>query len=331
MKNEIKYILLVLVGACLYSQAIAQTDTVYIYEDVIVYDTIMVYDTVFVKPDIIEISPIKLKSINLLQLDTIKHQANLWLISGQQSATFPINCIILDENFSKNIKNSESMKKLSFFGVVFFAFQAMVLAQTNYEVTLSSGIWWENGKLEYVDKPYSPLLNVGLYAKRNFTDKSFGLKTGLSYSYLLCTGSYEFDGTTGFWYSQEGYEFEDLNIHYGSGLHNISVPLLLYYDKSKIQPFIGLNYNYLVSGPLENTYGSRYYANSHNLGANIGIGYSFSKNISFNLEYKHNLTYDYGESIYGSFDGQSTIDDSRYLWNNQFAISLTYKLHKKQE
>jgi hypothetical protein len=151
--------------------------------------------------------PLKLKSINLLQLDTINHQANLLLISDQQTATFPINHIILDENFSKNIKNSESMKKLSFFGVVFFAFQAMVLAQTNYEVSIGSGIWWENGKIEYVNKPHSPLLNIGLYAKRNFSDKNIGLKSGLLYSYLFSTDSYEFDGTTGVWHSQEGYEF----------------------------------------------------------------------------------------------------------------------------
>jgi hypothetical protein len=71
------------------------------------------------------------------------------------------------------------MKKLSFFGVVFFAFQAMVLAQTNYEVSIGSGIWWENGKIEYVNKPHSPLLNIGLYAKRNFTGKIFGLHTGV--------------------------------------------------------------------------------------------------------------------------------------------------------
>ena len=80
------------------------------------------------------------------------------------------------------------MKKLNFLGVVFFAFQAMVLAQTNYEVTVGSGIWWENSNLQYVDVPYSPLINAGVYVKRNFTDKNLGLKTGLLRitSYNVC-------------------------------------------------------------------------------------------------------------------------------------------------
>ncbi len=330
MPAKIRDILIILFWIFMLFKANAQTDTVYVYEDVIVYDTIVVYDTVFIKPDINNI-PLKLKSINLLQLDTITHQASLLLISDQQTATFLINHIIPDENLNKNIKNSESMKKLNFLGVVFFAFQAMVLAQTNYEVTVGSGIWWENSNLQYVDVPYSPLINAGVYVKRNFTDKNLGLKTGLLYSYLFSTGSYKFDGTEGVWHSQEGYEFEDLNIHYGSGFHNISIPLLLYYSKYKIQPFIGLNYNYLVSGLQNSSSGTEFFTDSHNAGINAGIGYSVSGNFSVNLEYKHNLTYDYGESIYGSADGQTIIDESRYFRNNQITVSLLYKLHKKQE
>lgn len=161
--SKIRHISLIIFCICIFFRTNAQTDTVYEYEDIVVYDTVVVFDTVFIKPNIDEKLPSKLKSINLLQLDTINHQANLFLISSQQTATFQINHIILNENFSKNIKNSESMKKLSFFGVVFFAFQAMVLAQTNYEVSIGSGSWWENGNLKYVDKPYSSLLNIVIF------------------------------------------------------------------------------------------------------------------------------------------------------------------------
>lgn len=67
------------------------------------------------------------------------------------------------------------------------------------------------------------------------------------------------------------------------------------------------------------------------MGINIGIGYLFFKNVAINVEYKRNLTYDYGESIYYAIKGQNIIDESRYLWNNQVAVSLMYKFNKNQE
>ena len=321
---------------CVFVHANAQTDTVYVYEDVVVYDTIVVYDTVFIKPDFNNILPLKLKSINLLQLDTINHQANLLIISDQQTASFSINHIILDENFSKNIKNSESMKKLSFFGVVFFAFQAMVLAQTNYEVSIGSGVWWENGNLEYVDKPYSSLLNVGFFAKRNFTDKSFGLKTGIEYGYLLGSNDYKFDGTVGIWHSEDGIEFESVNSNFGAGQHNISIPILIYLDRYRVQPFFGLNYNYLSTGMQTSSTGTKYFSDSHNIGVNLGIGFRINKSIAINMEYKHNLTSDYGEAIYyeGSSysDADNTVLGSSFnLKNAQAKLSIVYSLNKRNE
>lgn len=311
-------------------QATGQTDTIYIYEDVVVYDTVFVYDTAYVKPDVNDITPDKLKSISLLQLDTIKHQANLLLISNHQTATFPINHIILDENFNINIKNLESMKKLNFFGVVFIAFQAMVLAQTNYEVTIGSGIWWENGNTEYVDKPYSPLFNIGLFAKRNFTDKSIGLKTGIEYNYLFSSGTYKYDGTVGVWYSPEGYDLENINSKYGAGLHNISIPLLIFYDKYRIQPFVGINYNYLVTGMQTSLAGTVFISDSHNIGLNLGTCLRLNERMAINLEYKHNLTSDY-EQLPALHDLNSVLKSGCKLRNAQTKISLVYTFRKKKE
>lgn len=306
------------------------------YENIVVYDTVVVYDTILIKPDIDNILPLKLKPISVLQLDTIKHQANLLLISDQETATFPINHIILDENINKNIKNLESMKKLSFFGLVFFAFQAMVLAQTNYEVSIGSGIWWENGNLEYVNKPYSPLINAGVYAKRNFTDKSFGLKTGVEYSYLLGSNDYKFDGTTDTWHSENGSEFEYLNSNYGAGLHNISIPILIYFDKYRVYPFLGVNYNYLATGMQTSTNGTKYFSDSHNIGLNLGIGFKLNELFFINMEYKYNLTYDYGEANYyeggNSSDADNTVLGSSFnLKNAQVKLSIVYKLNKRKE
>ncbi|MCP4552028.1 MAG: porin family protein [Bacteroidetes bacterium] len=330
--SKIRHISLILFGICIFFRANAQTDTIYVYEDVVIYDTVVVYDTVFIRPDINNILPLELKSINLLQLDTINHQTNLLLISDQQTATFPINHIILDENFSKNIKNSESMKKLSFFGVVFFAFQAMVLAQTNYEISVGSGIWWENGNLDYVDKPYTPLLNVGVFAKKNFADKHFNLKTGFEYSYLLGSDDYKFDGTIGIWHSENGSEFENINSNYGAGQHNISIPILIYFDRSRVQPFLGLNYNYLATRMQTSTAG-KYFSGSHNIGLNLGLGFRISELFSINMEYKHNLTSDFGQSIsgVGGDTGNTVLGSSYNLKNAQAKLSIVYSLNKRKE
>ena len=331
--SKTRHILLILSWICAFFQSNAQTDTVYVCEDVIVYDTIVVNDTVFIKPDFNNILPLKVKSINLLQLDTINHQVHLLIISGQQTATFPVNYIIPDVNFSKNIKNSESMKELSFFGVVFFAFQIMVLAQTNYEVSVGSGIWWENGKLEYVDKPYSSFLNAGIFAKRNFTDKNFGLKTGIEYNYLLGCDDYKFDGTIGIRHLEDESEFEEINSNYGAGQHNISIPIIIYFSKYRVQPFLGLNYNYLATGMQTSTTGTKYFSDSHNIGLNLGIGFKLSELFSVNMEYRHNLTSDFGQNISSEEGntGNTVLGGSYDLKNAQAKLSIVYSLIKKKE
>jgi hypothetical protein len=250
------------------------------------------------------------------------------LISNQQTATFPINHIILIENVNRNIKKSESMKKLSFFGVVLFAFQTMVLAQPSYEMSLGTGTWWQSGKLDYVDKPFSTLLNVGLFTKRNFRDKNFGLKTGIDYNYLLGSNEYKFDGTIGVWHTQTGYEFEYINRNYGAGLHNISIPFLLYYHKYKVQPFIGLNYNYLTTNQQTSPAGTKFYGVSHNLGLNIGTGFKLYDLYSVNLEFNHNFTPDYEQGS-RNFYGPTVFGESFYLRNNQLRISFVYNFKKK--
>lgn len=329
MSGKVKFLLcLILFVSCIFSVH-AQNDTVYVYEDVVVYDTVLVYDTVFVKPEIQTIAPIKQKQINLIHFDTTNNTANIFSISGEETATFLMNRIILNENELTNNQNSVSMKKISFFGVVLFAFQTMVLAQTSYEFSLGSGMWWESSNLQYVDKPYSPSISIGLFAKRNFGVSDFGLKTGLEYSYLISTGKYEYDGTPGVWYSPEGYEYEDLNNNYGSGFHSLSVPVLFYYNRFKIQPFAGVNYNYMLSGVQNSSTGTTYVSDSHNFGINAGIAFTVSKKFAVNVEYKYNLTCDYKEAIYQELTNGSLVDESRHFRNNQMRVSLVYHFNKQ--
>jgi hypothetical protein len=327
MENKIKCIIAVITGIMMYSQVEAQKDTVYIYEDIIIYETIVLYDTVFAKPTSNTISPINYNSINLRPIEPKK--ADLFFNSGQQTATFPDNYIILNENNYNVIKNSESMKKLSFLGIAIFAVHSLVMAQTDYEITFGSGIWWQSGKLEYVDKPYSPLFNVGLFAERNFPNSNFGAKAGLEYNYLLGSNNYLYDGTPGVWHSKDGYEFESINSKYGAGLHNITFPFLFYYQKNRIQPYLGLNYNYLASGFQHSSSGTTYYSGSHNFGLNIGTGIKLHEIISINIEFKHNLTNDFGADILGPVGASAVMSSSYSLRNSQSKISLVYAFKRK--
>ena len=322
MQIKIKYLFLNLLLGCIFSQAKAQTDTVYVYEDVIVYDTIIVYDTVSVKPERNDISLPKLKSISLLQLDTTHRQANLLLISGKETATFSINHILLDENINKNIKNSESMKMISFFGVVLFAFKTMVIAQTDFEVHVGTGIWWENGTVANLDIPLSPIVNAGIFAKRNFGEKEIGIKTGFEYSYLAKGKSYIQKLETLDYNTVDNiiYDFE-------GGMQNFSIPLLLFYSGCKIQPFAGINFNYTKTGFQARDLGNSL-IESYNFGLNIGTGIKLTERISVELEYKHNLTNDYLEYTFGN-DGEVIENETRYLRNNQLTLSFVYEFGKK--
>lgn len=331
MQSKCLFIVLTILLFSSYISVKGQSDTIYVFEEVVVYDTVYIFDTIFIKPVVNELFSIKPKFINVLQLDTVNIHANLLQIFNQQAATFPINHIILNENFSRNIKKSESMKKLSFFGVVLFAFQSMVLAQTNYEISLGSGVWWESGKMKYVDKPISTSLNATILAIHNFGAKNFGFKTGIEYSYLFSNSEYKFDGSIGVWHTMDGSEFDDINSHYGDGLHNVTIPFLVYSNKYRIMPYLGVNYNYLTTGLQTSLFGTKSISSSHNIGLNIGTGFRLNEFLTINLDFKHNLTSDYGAGVSVSGNGQMVLGESYDLRNSQTRISLVYNFKKKNK
>lgn len=119
--NKIKIVLIVLFFGLLYYPIEAQRDTIFIYEEIIVYDTIVVYDTI---PKSIENIKTKRQNTELITGE----KAKLLLFYDNKAATISLDSIILKENQILLIKNSESMKKLSFIGLVLFAFNSMVLS-----------------------------------------------------------------------------------------------------------------------------------------------------------------------------------------------------------
>ncbi|MBK8806338.1 MAG: hypothetical protein IPO21_06730 [Bacteroidales bacterium] len=224
-------------------KSIRKGDTVFVYEEIVVYDTVFVYETVK-ETTIDEVYTLtKAKSLNILQLDTINNTANLLIISDGKTATISLENIIL----KRNIKNIESMKKLTFFGVVLFALKSMVFAQTEFEISLGGGIWYESTNIEYIDKPTSPLAGIGIYGSRSLLKGNIKIKTGVNYNFLLSTGDYKFDGTTGVGHSSQGIEYGYINENFGHNFLCISIPVYLYFSKYKLKPFIGCNYNHLQS------------------------------------------------------------------------------------
>ncbi|MFV0505114.1 MAG: hypothetical protein ACK5L5_00160 [Bacteroidales bacterium] len=340
MQSNLKLASILLLLLWMLPDAEAQRDTVFVYEDVIVYDTLVVYDTVFVQAEINNLLLDKVKFVSILNIDTTTGLANLMLISEDRSATIPINSIIVNEN----IKNLEIMRKLGFFAVFGFAFQTMVMAQTSYEVSLGSGIWYENYKHESYRKPIAPMLSGGMYAKRNFDNSHFGLRAGLEYAYLFgISDSQEY-------YAQGSISVgEALNNNYRAGMHNISLPLLVYYDKFFIRPYVGINYNYLRTGKYSHYVPSTGYNNngsgngswsgnnnSHNFGVMGGFDLKLSKGIAVRIESRFNVTSDYrvdGQALGNNTHGQvvSTHRNSYGLRNSQAKISLVYSFGNKKK
>ncbi len=161
---------------------------------------------------------------------------------------------------------------------------------------MNSGVWYQQGELSYVKKPISPLVGIRLYAEKGLGSSNFAIKTGIDYNYLISSKTFKFDGTIGVWHSNEN-DFIRLNQIYGNGLHNFSIPLLLKYRKYKINPSIGINYNYLQSNSVSET-DFAYTSSSHNVGLNPQ-------------------------------KDKMVLGESFGLRNSQFRISLGYKLNNK--
>lgn len=306
-----KLILLVLILLASTKLSSAQSDTIYVYDDVIVYDTVVVYDTVYVDP--------KPDFISIVKMDTTNGLANLLMISKNKTATIPVDRIILIEN----IKNSESMKKLTFLGVVFFAFKSIVIAQNSYDISLNNGAWWFTGKMEHSNRPTTPISSIGFHSSRAFGESSFGRRLGLELSALIPSQDFKYDGTPGVWHSDNGEEYSHLNNLYGGPTTvMISVPFQVYYHKYKFQPYLGLNYNMWLLG--EDEFGHKQAA--QNVALDFGFQYEFGKRMSVGLNLKQNILPDV--DVTSVSDVVNNTNQSFKLRNSQAMISFRIKLDK---
>jgi hypothetical protein len=319
MLYKLKYliVLLLLTSIPLYitgqgSQSFGQIDTIIVYETITVYDTIFLYDTIKISDfnQMVIIEP-RGFDLTLLQLDTINLMANLLIISKNQSATIPINSIILNEN----LKKQESMKKLSFLGVVAFAFQSMVIGQTDFGITAGVGTWWAKCNEPVAQVEFSPNFSIGGYLEIPVA-KHLYLKTVPGYTYMMNNYSYKT-------------EFDSINMgEIGSGesasaYHEISLPLVIEYQLGKFKPFIGMKYAYRIS--------ESWLDQSINcFGLLTGLNYSITDKLSLGLDYYFGLTkdFEYKETGVNQETGEEVVFYDYFWRSSSLGLTLSYSLKK---
>jgi hypothetical protein len=347
------------------------SDTIYIYETEIVYDTIFVIDTIDLREtkhleslDFIKRNPF---AISALLIDTAKRNANLLLVSKNYSATIPINNIILNEHN----KNFESMKKLNFLGVIFFATQSMLFAQSDFGISVGGGAWWsECNNSSLATKSYSTRSSVNLFFRQNLKNKFF-IETRPGYNLLFSNQSYKLNFSNS---SQPIYWNEIWELHTvvpydptklplkddgvplytigdeasNTNFHLIEIPLYLGYSFKNFSPFIGIMYSLkmynstkteviydanqdLTSTKTDESEGLNTFQN--NWGIAAGINYRLSEKWSVGVNYYYGLTYDYKYKVnLYDFKNESILITENYNWKRRsLEISLSYSFRKKDK
>jgi hypothetical protein len=293
-------------------------DTIFVYDTIVVYDTIYHYDTlkIPVNKEIEQLSFIEPRQpdLILLRLDTANKKDNLLIISENLSATFPINSIIINEN----IKNLNSMKKLNFFGVVLFAFQSMVIAQTDFGFSFGGDMWWAECNKPIVKSELSPSFNAGLYFEHSISNHLF-LKTRLNYHYLLSNYSYKAVVDTVNWILVgEGESATDY--------HQISIPIQIGYNIGKFKPYIGFEYSYRISESWLNRRLSLF-------GCIAGLNYKLSEKFSMAINYYYGLTkdYKYSGTILNPVTSEKMGEYNNYWKSSRIGIAFYYSIKKKKK
>jgi hypothetical protein len=258
-------------------------DTLIVYETIVIYDTLFVHDTIRM-PDCRKIHS-KRPEIKILHLDDAAGGAQLITFPFNGTATLDENGIILNEN-NKNLK---SMKKLSFLGVVLFAFQSMVMAQSDFGFTAGGGTWWAKCNQAEVNSHFSPTLHAGVFFEYPLPG-AFFLKSELNYHFLLNNGSYKFGDTDVYWQTTSStgelaYSHLIGDEWSATDYHQLSVPISIGYKIGKFKPYFGVEYSFRMSEAWFNK-------KIHSLGWNAGVIYPVSDRISAGVNFYKGLTTD---------------------------------------
>jgi hypothetical protein len=226
----------------------------------IVFDTLVVYDTLFITDTvkIIKNRP-PVSAIEQLPLSNILVQVENWeekkilILNEDFAATFSKGRILVVDKNNHSFTNQKSttMKKIGFFGVLFFAFQNMVAAQNNISVGLGGGFYQIATTLSSPNPTYggsvnktspSALYKIGVNGEKAFAKGKFSVVASLNYAFqtktsysptpILAGGSYA-DG-------------------YDKNYHSLSIPLAFRLNIPWIKPLVGVE-SYFRKTPVEYT------------------------------------------------------------------------------
>lgn len=197
MKYVLRACLLGLIGWYFHPPVWAQTSTVGVpvsQDTIVVYDTLYVSDTIWLET---ALSPLPTRQHPFVQLDHLAGFPKKILFFNNRSATLLKNYIIDSVNNIVHFKNSDSMKKISFFGVVLLAFQEMVLAQNHITVHAGLGSYRMVTNTAMASKPGATFIG-GLGYRRNLWANKLSVGCELNFHYmfrsdfdsLISTGQY---------------------------------------------------------------------------------------------------------------------------------------------
>ena len=153
-------------------------DTVFVYDTLFVVDTIRILRTTKELEDLEKLSPLK---ISYLDNSSTKKKISLYTATLSHPRINSLN------NF--NLKNEE-MKKLGLLGLMFFAFQNMVLAQHNVGVYVGSGVHNLTDNYQQIlgnpsgNTLIRPTLQLGVSYRKLIMKEKLFFDVGLAFSKL---------------------------------------------------------------------------------------------------------------------------------------------------
>lgn len=286
---------LLLAGLLLAAQGRAQSRP---RQRVTVVDTVFVYDTIFVTDTIRIRKPVK-KMALLAPLPTSGDSTffqKILLFSPSHTATF-LNTGIIGSDTVFQFKQSETMKKISFLGVVVLAFQQMVLAQNNLSLNVGTGGIQLHSNTGLNSRP-APQFWVGAGYKGTFAGGRASVLADLNYHFLFRSA---FDASNP---KADPFNFSLAQSDFNQSFHLFNVPVGVQWNSRLVRPSLGAEAYYKVSPKIplwltdanglgrETSYVLSYWGAS----AFVGLELLLSERLNARLRYYEGLTTEQGLS-----------------------------------
>jgi hypothetical protein len=221
------------------------------------------------------------------------------IVTDGFAATFSPN-VIMDSVHIFQLKHADPMKKMSFFGVLLFAFQNMVLAQHDFHLNAGGGAYMlraNTGEKTQI----APEFLAGLRYSRTVANGKIGLNADLSYHFMQASrfDSVRLSANINTWVFNEGNNF---NHNY----HMLNLPLSVQWNTKWFSPVAGAEFYYKISPRISQFITDqsgatvetrRYHVPYHGLSWFAGIEAPLNSRLKVGLRYFHGLTKEQTTSV----------------------------------